>query len=238
MAVFRKVKKTDYTIIDNSIFRNQKLTLKAKGMICTMLSLPDDWNFSEQGLVSLSNDGISSVRSTLQELMEYGYLVRTRNRDEKGILRDFVYTIYEEPTLEKPKVDKPTLENLKYINNLNNKELNNKYTTTNTIFDLLQENGFNLTPIQYDLVSQWEDNDLTRYAIKKAVLNNKFNVSYIDKILYSYKKNNITTVEQAIQDDENFENKRDFYFKKKYEVKESRREREERIMKEWLERDE
>ena len=83
MAVFRKVKKTDYTVIDNNIFKNQKLTLKAKGMICTMLSLPDDWNFSEEGLTSLSNDGISSVRSTLKELMEYGYLKRERNKEDK-----------------------------------------------------------------------------------------------------------------------------------------------------------
>lgn len=138
MAVFRKVKKTDYTVIDNNIFKNQKLTLKAKGMICTMLSLPDDWNFSEEGLTSLSNDGISSVRSTLKELMEYGYLKRERNRDAKGILRDYVYTIYEEPTsenqkqveptLEKPKLEKPTLENLKTYKVLNNKVLNNKET--------------------------------------------------------------------------------------------------------------
>ena len=244
MAVFRKVKKTDFTVIDNSIFKNQKLTLKAKGMICTMLSLPDDWKFSEEGLTSLSNDGISSVRSTLKELMEYGYLKRERNRDAKGILRDYVYTIYEEPTLEnqkqveptleKPKLEKPTLENLKTYKELNNKELNNKnITTTDTIYDLLQENGFILTPIQYEVVSQLEDNELTRYAINKAVINNKFNINYIDKIIYSYQKENITTVQQAIESDEEFNLKRERYYKNKYEHKESRYEREKRILEEW-----
>lgn len=244
MAVFRKVKKTDFTVIDNSIFKNQKLTLKAKGMICTMLSLPDDWNFSEEGLTSLSNDGISSIRSTLKELMEYGYLKRERNRDAKGILRDYVYTIYEEPTLEnqkqaeptleKPKLEKPTLENLKTYKVLNNKELNNKnITTTDTIYDLLQENGFVLTPIQYEVVSKWDDNELTRYAIKKAVINNKFNINYIDKIIYSYQKENITTVQQAIESDEEFNLKRERYYKNKYEHKESRYEREKRILEEW-----
>lgn len=250
MAIFRKVKKTDYTIIDNNIFRNKQLTLKAKGMICTMLSLPDDWNYSEEGLVSLSNDGISSIRSTLKELMQYGYLVRTRNRDEKGILRDYVYTIYEEPnlenvkqvepTLEKPKVEKPTLENLKTYKILNNKLLNNKYNTTKVIgnedlYSYLQENGFVLTSIHYDIISQWEDNELTRYAIKQAVLNNKYNINYIDKILYSYKRDNITTVQQAKEREEDFNKKRDLYYKKKYEIKETRREREERAIKEWLE---
>lgn len=141
MAILRKVKKSDYTIIDNNIFKNKKISLKAKGMICTMLSLPDDWEFSESGLTSLASDGISAVRSTLKELMEYGYLKRERNRDEKGILRDFVYTIYEEPilenikqvepTLEKPKLEKPILENLKTYKELNNKKLNNKKNKRN-----------------------------------------------------------------------------------------------------------
>lgn len=135
MAVLRKIKKTDFTVIDNNIFKNKKLSLKGKGMICTMLSLPDDWDFSEDGLTNLSNDGKASIRSTLKELMEFGYLKRTRNRDEKGILRDYVYTIYEEPNLDNqklepncdyPTLEKPTLENRNTNKILNNKELNNK----------------------------------------------------------------------------------------------------------------
>ena len=126
MAIFRKVKRTDFTIIDNSVFKNKQLTLKGKGLLCTMLSLPDDWNFSEDGLANLSNDGKATIRSTLKELMDFGYLVRTRNRDEKGILRDYVYTIYEEPTCDYPTLDKPTLENRNTYKELNNKELNNK----------------------------------------------------------------------------------------------------------------
>lgn len=126
MAIFRKVKRTDFTIIDNNVFKNKQLTLKGKGLLCTMLSLPDDWNFSEDGLANLSNDGKATIRSTLKELMDFGYLVRTRNRDEKGILRDYVYTIYEEPTCDYPTLDKPTLENRNTYKELNNKELNNK----------------------------------------------------------------------------------------------------------------
>ena len=234
MAVFRKVKKTDFTVIDNNIFKNKNLSYKGKGMLCTLLSLPEDWNYSEEGLVALSiNDGITSVRSALKELMELGYLKRERLRDNKGVLRDYIYTIYEEPTLEKPKVDKPILENLKTYKELNNKELSNKtITTTDTIFDLLEQNGFMLTPIQYEVVSSWNDDELTRYAIKKAVLNNKFNINYIDKILYSYQKQNIRTVEQAIENDEEFNKKRDSYYKNKYEHKETRYERERRLLEE------
>lgn len=250
MAVLRKVKKTDYTVIDNNIFKNKKLSLKGKGMICTMLSLPDNWEFSEDGLTSLSNDGKASIRSTLKELMEFGYLVRTRNRDEKGILRDYVYTIYEEPTLENqkqveeptcdyPTLEKPTLENRNTYKILKDKVLNNKYnTTTNSIYDFLQENGFVLAPIHYEVISKWEDNELTRHAIKQAVLNNKYNINYVDKIIYSYQKNNIKTIQQAVEREEEFNQKRDTYYKKKYEVKESRYEREQRILKEMIEDDE
>lgn len=121
-------------------------------------------------------------------------------------------------------------ENNTSINNTSN----NNITTTDTLFDLLEQNGFILTPIQYEVVSKWNDDELTRYAIKKAVLNNKFNINYIDKILFSYEKENIKTVEQAIAKDEEFNNKRDFYYKNKYTIKESRYEREKRLLEEML----
>ena len=132
----------------------------------------------------------------------------------------------------------PTIEEKFKDNNIsiNNTSINN--TTTDTIFDFLEKNGFVLTPIHYEIIQQWEDTELTRYAIKQAVLNNKFNINYIDKIIYSYKRNNIQTVQQAIEREEEFNNKRELYYKKKYEVKESRYEREQRIMKEWLEKNE
>lgn len=125
MAVFRKVKKTDYTVIDNNIFKNKNLTLKGKGLLCTMLSLPDDWEFSEEGLASISNTSRTCIRSTLDELMEYGYLTRKRNRDSKGRLTDTEYTIYEEPMYQKPTLVKPTLEK-PMLEKEHNKILNNK----------------------------------------------------------------------------------------------------------------
>lgn len=234
MAVFRKVKKTDYTIIDNNIFKNQKLSLKGKGMICTMLSLPDNWNFSEEGLTQLSNDSRAGIRSTLKELMEYGYLTRKQLKDKNGKFTNMEYTIYEEPLYQKPTSVLPTSEK-KHNKELNNKELNNKVNDDDNIIDFLQNNGFVLNDILYDVVKEWEDNDLTRYAIKKAVLNNKYNINYIQKILYSYEKNNIKTVQEAIEQDEEFNNKKDFYYKNKYQVKESRYEREQRLLREMCE---
>lgn len=124
-------------------------------------------------------------------------------------------------------------ENVKENNiSINNTSINN--TTTPTIYDFLQENGIALTPISYEVVSQWEDNELTRHAIKQAVLNNKYTINYIDKILYSYQKDNIKTVQQAIEREEEFNTKRDLYYKNKYEHKESRYEREQRLLREML----
>lgn len=238
MPILRKKKKNNFTVIDNEILKNKDLSLKAKGLLCLMLGLPDDWNFSEVGLTELSSDGATSVRSALQEIIEKGYLTRDRIRDKDGTLRDILYTIYEEPILENHILDNEDNKEL------NNKELNNKNITTtdiykgnvigneDTLYDYLQENGFMLAPIHYEIVSQWEDNDLTRYAIKQAVLNNKYNINYINKILFSYAKNNITSVQQAIEREEEFNNKRDNYYKNKYDIKESRYEREKRLLEE------
>ena len=241
MAVFRKVKKSDFTVIDNNIFKNAKLTLKAKGMICTMLSLPDDWQFNEEGLAQLSNDSRSGIRNTLNELMEYGYLTRKQLKNDTGKFANMEYTIYEEPLYQKPTAEKPTSEK-EHNKILINKELNNKNITTTTmdnenLYDYLQENGFVLAPIHYEVISNWEDNELTRYAIKQAVLNNKYNIKYIDKILYSYKKDNITTIQQVIEREEEHKNKIDLYYQNKYKIKESRYEETQRKIEEWLKED-
>lgn len=79
-----------------------------------------------------------------------------------------------------------------------------------TIYDFLQENGFVLAPIHYEIISEWEDNELTRYAIKQAVLNNKYNIKYIQSILNAYKKANIKTVQQAKEQEEEFNKNKNY----------------------------
>lgn len=136
MSTYRINKKSNYTTIDNNIFKNTELSFKATGLLTTMLSLPDSWDFSEEGLTHLKLDNKKSIKSGLKELEEHGYLVRNRIRDSKGRLKETIYDIYEEPkchfqTLEKQTLDNQTLEkdtqlNTNIINNLNNKKLNNK----------------------------------------------------------------------------------------------------------------
>jgi uncharacterized phage protein (TIGR02220 family) len=134
MAIFRKHKSTNFTTIDNNIFKNQNLSNKATGLLCLMLSLPDDWDFSIEGLMKLKKDNRSAIRTALFELEEEGYLHRERDRNEKGILTNTIYDIYEvpmlenqtldEPKFEKPTLEKPTLENRTQLNTNNIKDLN------------------------------------------------------------------------------------------------------------------
>ncbi|MBU5406504.1 helix-turn-helix domain-containing protein [Paraeggerthella hongkongensis] len=108
MTVFRVEKTRDYTVMSNCHLRDKRLTLKAKGLMSFMLSLPDDWDYTIKGMAALHPDGIDSIRTALNELEEYGYMVRARRRDAGGRLRDTEYVIYESPRLDLPILENPT----------------------------------------------------------------------------------------------------------------------------------
>lgn len=110
MGTFRVHKTKDYTVMSNHHFRNKEMTLKAKGLLSQMLSLPDDWNYTIEGLASINKEGVDCISDTLTELEKFGYVTRKRIRDEKGRLRGTDYDIYEEPIREKPILDNPVLE--------------------------------------------------------------------------------------------------------------------------------
>ena len=135
MSVFRVEKTKGYTVMSNHHLRNHTLSLKAKGLLSQMLSLPDDWDYTLQGLAQINKESIDAIREAVRELERAGYIKRSRERDERGCLRGTVYTIYEQPhaeptpeeptqekpaldnpTLEKPMLEKPTLENPMQLN--------------------------------------------------------------------------------------------------------------------------
>lgn len=115
MAVIRINKTADYTVMSNAHFREKGMSLKAKGLLSLMLSLPDNWDYSIAGLVTLSKDGKDSVMTALQELEEFRFLKRTRTTDEKGQFAGYDYDVFEkpyapiadEPDAEKPSADIP-----------------------------------------------------------------------------------------------------------------------------------
>ena len=115
MSVFRVKKNKGYTVMSNHHLRNHALSLKAKGLLSQMLSLPEDWDYTLQGLAQINKESIDAIREAVRELERAGYIKRSRERDERGCLRGTVYTIYEQPhagpTSEEPAQALPTLEN-------------------------------------------------------------------------------------------------------------------------------
>ena len=134
MAVFRVERTRDFTVMSNHHLRDKRLTLKAKGLLSMMLSLPEDWNYTTRGLAKICKEGTDSIGSALKELERAGYIVRNRLRDSKGKIVDVEYVIYEtphppepdgpcedepdteHPDTENPDMDTPGLENRPQLN--------------------------------------------------------------------------------------------------------------------------
>ena len=116
MAVFRVDKTKDYTVMANHHLRNTELSLKAKGLLSLMLSLPESWDYTTKGLSHICKDGIDSINATVRELEANGYVIRRRLRNEKGQLTTTEYTIFEQPqtidnSISPPKGENPILDN-------------------------------------------------------------------------------------------------------------------------------
>lgn len=137
MSVFRVKKHKGYTVMSNHHLRNRALSLKAKGLLSQMLSLPEDWDYTLKGLAQINRESIDAIREAVRELEQAGYVTRSRERerDAHGCLRGTIYTIYEQPqtqpelekpaqatptlvqpTQEKPVLDSPALENPMQLN--------------------------------------------------------------------------------------------------------------------------
>ena len=111
MAVFRIEKTRDYTVMSNHHLRNTDLSLKAKGLLSLMLSLPEEWDYTTKGLARICKDGVDSICAGVRELENHGYVVRERVRNANGQLGAIEYTILEQPRPPEPKREKPEREN-------------------------------------------------------------------------------------------------------------------------------
>ena len=114
MAVFRVERNTGYTVMSNHHLRNKELSLKAKGLLSQMLSLPEDWDYTLSGLSYINRESIDAIRTAVWELEKAGYITRRQGRDEKGKMTAIEYTIYEQP--QPPGLDYPVLENPTQLN--------------------------------------------------------------------------------------------------------------------------
>ena len=158
-------KTNNFTVMSNHHFKEKEMSLKAKGLLSLMLSLPDTWNYSISGLVKLSKDGKDSVMSALQELEKFGYLTRERLTNDKGQFNGVEYHIYEEPQRENPVADnpisvkenaaKPNAEKREQLNTIHIKEKDNKdINISSTNAEAISESEL------YEILIEIDDNEL------------------------------------------------------------------------------
>ena len=185
MSVFRIEKTNNYTVMSNYHLKDINLSYRAKGLLSFMLSLPDDWDYSVKGLVKVSKESIKAIRSTLKELEDKGYLIRTRIQLDNGRF-DYEYAIYETPYTQKGHaVNGYTLEDTQ----INTKEINIKEQdkidkTINMITKELINRDFikinDLDLYKYDelfntILLEYEYKEIiisTKYVIERFRLNN------------------------------------------------------------------
>ena len=107
MAVFRIERTRDYTVMSNHHLRDKALSLKSKGLLSMMLSLPEDWNYTTRGLAKICKEGVDAIGGALRELESAGYIVRHQMRDRQGRICDTEYVIYEQPQPKAPDTPQP-----------------------------------------------------------------------------------------------------------------------------------
>lgn len=151
MSIIRVEKNRNYTVINNEFLRNKDLSLKAKGLLAVCLSLPDTWNWSIAGLVAICKESITSVRSSLKELEEHGYVTILKTKDDKGRFI-YEYTIYETPVSVSPDIQNLHLDNLtvetsevENVGQLNTNQLITKEVSTNELNLYIQEHAYAAT---------------------------------------------------------------------------------------------
>tara|TARA_R100001443_G_C3342636_1_gene174855 strand:+ start:742 stop:1422 length:681 start_codon:yes stop_codon:yes gene_type:complete len=132
MEIFRVKKNKNYSVICNEIFKNKNISLKAKGLLSLILSLPENWDLTIKGLDAICKEGVSSIRTTIKELMKNGYIKRACKRNEKGIIVGWEISVFEKPLEiinpdhDNPHVDNPLMDNRTQLSNKLIKDLNNK----------------------------------------------------------------------------------------------------------------
>lgn len=212
MARIKKLRQKNFTIVDNTVIDDTEISWKAKGVFLYLWSKSDEWQFYEVEVAKHAKDGRDSLRSALKELETKGYLRRTRNRNDKGQVTTSDWILSEKPMLKKATQENPIQENdtlpstdsTKY---LLNQELNNscssKQLDETNAFVAYQMSGATLNgqtmPMLTDYVQRL-GNDLVCHAIDiMSVQASHPNFSFLQKILDGYEDAGITTVEQAIE---------------------------------------
>ena len=157
MNIKRIQKSKNYSIISNEILRRKDLSLKAKGLMSLILSLPDSWDLTVNGLVEIIKESKNTVYSILKELNKFGYVERNRITDNTGKVVKWELLIYESPHTKKPQLKKPDVENCTQI--ITDTKIN---TNLNKIYwiDEIQELNYP-KEMKEDFIGYWSEESKT-----------------------------------------------------------------------------
>lgn len=207
MAILRKDNKERYTTIPMEIIRDERLSLKDVGLLVSMLSLPDNWEFSENGLEKIyKNDGQTSIRTGLKNLEKFGYLKRIRTRKANGKIGSVDWYLYEKPQSEKPHCENQSVEKQSVENTpqYNTKVSNTDIPNTKDIKKERKTNSFDAIIAEYttdekisELLKEW----LKVRKAKRAALTDKaiqMNIAKLDKLAAESNMSVIEYLEEII----------------------------------------
>lgn len=217
MAIIRQKRKERFSIVDNKVIEDERLSFKARGLLIYMLSKPDDWKFYTEELAKRSNkDGISTIKTALNEIEDAGYLTRKQGHKKNGQFtsQDWILTdtSTNSPQVEKPLADKApagkaladnrTLPNTDFKPNTDHTNKNDDDQPVEDAFNLAQLAGINVNsglnlPVFTDYINRL-GNELVCYAIRRTNdVAQHPSWSYLKTVLKSLEDNHVKTVEQA-----------------------------------------
>ncbi|WP_404453996.1 DnaD domain protein [Virgibacillus necropolis] len=211
-SIFRISKNNNFVVMDKTGLNDKNLSWKAKGILAFMLSKPDDWTFYISELIKHSTDGERAFRSGFKELEKYGYTKRRPVREGQRIAY-WETIVYENPLLcgsahvENVDVQKLNVQNVPPTKNELTKNDSNYISTTNKAIKFYEINYGIASPYEKESIFKWTDSlgsDLVIEAMKRSIKRNKKSWGYTERILKSWHKNNITTIEQAESEEVDF----------------------------------
>ena len=169
MAVYRMERTGNFTVMSNYHLRDMSLSLKAKGLMSLMLSLPEGWKYSARGLAAICKEGTEAVSAALRELEERGYVFRTVIRDQAGRIVSTEYVIYEKPYTENPDTENPYTENPDTENPaLLNKEIENKEKENTDLSSNNQIKSEDFHGVDEDLIFSEKTEDVRDFIMEKV----------------------------------------------------------------------
>ena len=212
MSVMRVHKTANFTVMSNYHFKERKMSLKAKGLLSLMLSLPEDWDYSVAGLTTLSKDGKDGVMTALGELEKFGYLTRTRLVNDKGQFDGIEYNIFEQPQ-ENPIAEKPTSAKPMEVKPISEKS---QQLNTNQLNNLFNKLLYELNTKDLELVELYQE-----YIMLRETNKNPLSEKGLERLVARAKrlsKGNVR-IEKEMLDASIRNNWKDIYLPKEEELK-------------------